>query len=758
MAAVSDRYAVDLDTLLSKMTLAEKLGQLNAPLPGFAVAGTGAPTGVPGTDDEIEAFVLGSFHPSLGPGCGFYGLSYQREDGPRAQAELHNALQATARRTGHAIPLLQIAEGCHGVLLPRHTVFPEGLALGSSWDVELFERVYATVAREARAVGVHMLSTLVVEPYRDPRLGRNCEAYTEDPFLLSCLTAALVHGAQGDDLTAHDRAAAILTCFPGQSEGVSGLERGALEVSERTLREDFLPPWEAGITHHGALGVMATYASVDGDVTHGSERLLTGLLRDELGFEGIVLSEGRGFLSLIYEAIVDDQADAGELAIKAGVDLNITYEQAYLGPLEAKVLDGSVPMELLDRAVRRVLEVKRRLGLFEDPFVDPDRAEEVVNCEDHVALALEAARAGIVLLKNDAATLPLDPTTARIAVIGPNADDPVNQVGEYTMAMVRPDLGPPVVTVLEGIRGHVAAGTEVVHARGCGVLGDDTSGFADAVAAAASADVAIVVVGEQGGYADPANPPSVGEQNDVASLDLTGVQEDLVRAVHATGTPTVVVLVNGRPLSIPWIAENVPAIVEAWLPGEQGGNAVADVLFGQHNPSGRLPVTVPRHVGQLPVYYNQRRAKRHMRETDLSFGKDYVDMSFFPLYDFGYGLSYSSFEYSDLDVRTNGDAADPSVTVAFNVTNVSERSGVETPQVYVRDVLASLAPRWKSLRAFSKVALQPGETRLVSFTLGRSAFEMYDRDMRRVVEPGEFEIHVGRSCADVALTARIDLA
>lgn len=748
---------VDIDSILSRMTLEEKLGQLNMPVPGFAIGGTGSPVGVPTTPEEVEAFVVGEHAPYLGPGGGFFGLCMTGELPVREQAEHYLRLQRAAREcTRLGVPLLSIAEGCHGMLAPGHTVFPEGLALGSTWDTALVGRVYDAVAREAAAVGVHLLCTIVVEPIRDPRLGRNCEGYTEDTFLLSQLTEAIVHGIQDPD-PAVRRTGALLTCFPGQSEPVGGLERGAMEISERTLREVFLPPWEAGLTRAGALGVMAAYVSVDGQVTHGSPWLLTSLLRDELGFEGIVTSEGRGFLTLLYEGIVEDQAAAGPVALDAGVDVNITYEEAFLEPLHDHVVAGRVPVELVDRAVRRVLEVKRRLGLFDEETVDADAAVETVHCAAHVDLALESARAGIVLLKNDDGLLPLRRDMKRVAVIGPNAHDVANQLGDYAVSMFRPTLTQPVSTVLEGVRAAVDASTEVVYARGCDVLGDDRSGFDEAVDEARRADVAIVVVGEQGGYSDPSRPPTNGEQNDVAHLDLTGVQEELVRAVHQSGTPTVVVLVNGRPLSVRWIAEHVPALVEAWFPGERGGEAVADVLFGAYNPSGRLPITVPRHVGQLPVYYNQRLARTAIRDGGYTFGKHYVDLPDTPLFEFGFGLSYTSFEYSALRLSASELAVGDSLEASVEVTNVGDVDGVETVQLYVRDVLASVAPRVKQLCGFAKVPLAAGETTTVTFSVGPDHLSMLDASLRRVVEPGTFELQVGASSADIRSTSRFEV-
>lgn len=748
-----------MSDLVNEMTLAEKVGQLNMPLVfdppmvdwGFQFS--------PATPAAFEQFADGSYEPWMGPGGGFFGLTGQfLLGGPREQAEYYNRLQEIAtKNTRLGVPMLQIAEGTHGLLAAGATVFPEGPALGSTWNPELLERVYAAVAAEARAVGIHAICTLVVEPIRDPRLGRNCEAYTEDPWLLSRFAEAIVRGSQGDDVGAPDKAVAVLCHFPIQSEPLSGLERGAMDISERALRELYLVVWDTAISKAGALGVMATYPAIDGVPAHGSRWLLTEVLRGELGFDGVVLSEGIGFDTLLYEGIVETQSEAGTLSLDAGVDVNITYEEAYLQPLVDNVERGAVPEGLIDRAVRRIVDLKERLGLFDDPYVDPDRAAEIVHGVEHVELALEAALEGIVLLKNDGGLLPLSTTTPRIAVVGPNADAAVNQLGDYTIAGHNrenaADVLPPIVTVLEGIRNRSKGG--VVYARGCGVLGDDRAGFDEAVECVRSADVAIVVVGEQQPTASegPESRQTIGERSDVASLDLTGVQEDLIKAVVETGIPTVVVLINGRALSVRWAAENVPAIVEAWLPGERGGDALAQILFGDVAPSGRLPVTIPRHVGQLPVYYNHLASKAHW----VAKGYGYVDMPATPLWEFGFGLTYTSFEYADLRIDPSEIGPDDAARIRLDVTNTGERPGVETVQLYVRDVIASFAPRAKKLCGFERIALAPGETRTVELSVASGEMAMLDQALTWIVEPGEFEIEVGASSQDIRLRGRFHI-
>ncbi|MFN2128685.1 MAG: glycoside hydrolase family 3 C-terminal domain-containing protein, partial [Anaerolineales bacterium] len=400
----------------------------------------------------------------------------------------------------------------------------------------------------------------------------------------------IVEGTQGDDVSAQDKVIAGLCHFPGQGEPVSGLEKGEMEISERKLREVFLPPWEAGIKKSKALGVMATYPAINGEPVHGSKWILTTILRDELGFEGLVMSEGSGFATLIWNGIVATQKEAGIMALNAGVDVGITYEAAYMRPLIESVREGLISEELIDRAVTRILKIKFLQKLFENAYVDPNRAEMIVHNKEHQELALKAAQEGIVLLKNENHMLPLKKDIGSIAVIGPNSDNEKNQLGDYTSKVILQDI----VTVLEGIKSKVSEKTKVRYIKGCDVFLTTDNNIEKAASMARKSDFAIVVVGENERRA-PDNTGTDGENKDVANLDLTGLQQSLVEAVYATGTPTIVVLINGRPLSTRWIARHIPAIIEAWLPGEKGGDAVADILFGDVNPSGKLPVTVPRH-------------------------------------------------------------------------------------------------------------------------------------------------------------------
>jgi beta-glucosidase len=742
---------VRVNDLLSRMTLKEKVGQLNLPCVYVDQLGKTIPEKL----SACRRFAAGTYTEEIGPGCGFFTLADTiLHEGPKQQAEYFNELQKIAlTQTRLKIPLLEDEEGTHGAMFSGATVFPEGLALGSTFDMSLVKSVYAAAAQEARSVGIHALSTLVLELDRDPRMGRNAEAYTEDPYLYSRIAENIVEAAQGADIAAPDKVIALMTDFPTQSEPTSGLERGAIELSERSLRENFLPPWQAAITKSGALGVMAGYPEIEDVPSHGSEKWMNRVLREELGFKGIVVSEGDGFDTLIYEHIVATQKEAGALALRAGVDLNITYEPAYMGPLIESVNEGRVPVELVDRAVRRVLALKFQLGLFEHPYVDVDRAVKIMHSPEHQDLALQAAREGIVLLKNEKDTLPLKKNLRSIAVIGPNADNGLNQLGDYSPQVVPQHL----TTVLEGIQKEVPAGTRVIYAKGCEVIGSGKEGFAKAIEAAKQADVAVVVLGEHPRDGTHGVQPTDGEGYDVASLDLTGEQEDLVEAVVQSGKPTVVVLINGRPLSVGWIAEHVPAIVEAWEPGERGGEAVARLLFGDDNPSGRLSITIPRSVGQLPVYYNYKPSKAYWLSRGWSHVPGYADMPGTPLYPFCHGLSYTEFKHSNLRIEPQLIYNAGNARVTVDVENTGKRPGVDTVQLYLHERFAPVSTPVKQLRGFARVALDPGEKKSVTFNLGPADLQLLDTDMHWVVVPGTFDIMIGKSSADITLQGSLEV-
>lgn len=730
-----------IDDLISRMTLSEKIGQLNMPCGYFSELGNT-------TGEKLEAcrkFTVGTFIDGIGPGGGFFTLAnHALLKGPEQQVTYFNELQKISiEKTRLKIPLLQTEEGTHGLMCSGGTIFPEGHSLGSTWNMTLLKKVYETAAEEARAVGIHQLFTLVIEPNRDPRLGRNQEGYSEDPFLCSQIAKTIVKAVQGNDISQKNKVVAGLCHYPGQGQPVSGLERGAMEISERTLREVFLPSWEAGVKEAGALGVMATYPTIDGIPIHSSGKVLTDILRGELEFEGLVLSEGNGVNTLVYTGLAETIKQAAALSANAGMDVSISFGQGYFNDMIENVKEGKVSMETIDRSVRHVLEQKFKLGLFENPFVDPVLAVKVSHTPDHQKLALQAAREGIVLLKNDN-VLPLRKNLHSIAVIGPNADDEKNQLGDYTSRVVLQDI----TTVLDGIKNTVSSTTKINYVKGCNVKGHDLDEINAAVKAAKKSEIAIVVLGEN--EWQKANKQGTdGEGYDVATLELTGKQKELIQKVYATGTPTVVVLINGRPLATPWIAENIPAIVEAWIPGEKGGTAIADVLFGDYNPGGKLTVTIPRHAGQLPVYYNYKPSKSYWVEE--GWGNPYADLNPKPLYEFGFGLSYSKFEYSNIQITPEITGPHGKFNILADVKNVSVKAGSEVVQLYIRDKISTVVRPVKELKGFTKIFLKAGESTTVNFELGFKELKMLDKDLNWVVEPGEFNVMIGSSSEDIRL-------
>ena len=740
-----------IDDLLARMTVEEKVGQMNMPCAYKQRIGWGLELGPVSIHRQMtleerliqmegcRKFARGDHNDQIGQGGGFFTLADRLiYEGTFKQAEFFNELQKIAINESRlGIPVLQIEEGTHGFMCAGGTVFPEGLAIGSTWNMDLVRRMYAAVAKEARSTGVHVLSTLVIEPNRDPRLGRNQEGYSEDPWLCSVISETIVEAIQGYDVSANDKTIAALCHFPGQSEPVSGLERGAMEIPERKLRNVFLPPWVAGVKKQGALAVMATYPAIDNISVHSSDKILKGILREELGFKGIVLSEGMGITTLIDEHMVATEKEAGQIAAMAGVDVGISMEDAYLGRLVESVKEGRIPVKAIDDAVRNILYVKFKLGLFENPYVDPEYAASVVNSEEHKQLALQVAREGIVLLRNEKNILPLKRDLKSIAVIGPVADADLDQIGDYIPHNIPQDI----VTPLEAIRTRVSGRSKVTYVKGCNVIGNDLNEINKAKDAARRSDVAIVVIGEAGNSTN-------GEGRDVASLDLTGMQEELLMAVQSTGTPVIVVLINGRPLSVNFASEHSQAIVEAWMCGEQGGNAIADVLFGDYNPGGKLPVTVPRHSGQLPSYYNHSKTKA---------GKNYIDMKGTPLYEFGFGLSYTTFEYSNLNISPSDIGPGGEIEVSLNIKNTGTLKGDEVVQLYLNDMLSSVTTPVKELKGFSRVSLEPGETKPVNFRLLPEDLALLNADMRYEVEPGTFQVMVGSSSYDIKLNGEFEV-
>jgi beta-glucosidase len=535
----------------------------------------------------------------------------------------------------------------------------------------------------------------------------------------------------------------------------------------RELREVFMMPFEAAVKEAKLASVMNAYHELDGIPCGASKTLLTEILRDEWGFDGVVVSDFFTVPMLTgYHHVAQDRSEAAAMALEAGLDVELPQIVCYGQPLREAVAKGVVSMEVIDQAVARILTMKFRIGLFETPYVDIERVDAVFDTLEQRSLARTLARKSIVLLKNSDNLLPLKKDTSSIAVIGPNAHNTRHMLGDYSHpssleelggdldASQRNGLGPDLIgvsmnTLLGAVKEKVASGTSVHYAKGCEVLSDSQEGFAEAVEAAKKSDVAIVVVGERSGTTLSATS---GEFRDRADIGLPGVQKELVQAVCETGTPVVVVLIGGRPLSIPWITWNVSAVVEAWLPGEAGGEAVSEVLFGDYNPGGKLPITIPRATGQIPIYYN------HKPSGARSFYfADYVDLSCTPLFAFGHGLSYTRFEYSDLRIQPESVDVGGEAEISVDVKNIGEREGEDVIQLYVHDAQSNITRPVMELKGFKRLSLSPGENRTVKFTLFVDQLGFYDAEMRYVVEPGAIEVMIGSASDDIRLEGKFEI-
>jgi beta-glucosidase len=677
------------------------------------------------------------------------------EFSPRQRAILRNGVQRYLReKTPLGIPWLFMGEALHGFMSDGSTSFPQALALASTFDPALVRRVFSAAGDEARSAGVAQVFTPVLDLARDPRWGRTEETYGEDPYLVSRMAVAAVTGLQGGEFhidTHHVLATAKHFAVHGQPEGGTNAAPG--NYSERIIRENFLIPFQAAVQEGHVGSVMASYNEIDGIPSHINHWLLDRVLRQEWGFGGYITSDGGGLQMLVQgHHVAANMSEAARLALAAGVDYDLSDGSVYR-TLTDQVKGGAVPESLVDRAAGRVLAAKFRLGLFDDPYVDPDYTEKITSGPEHRKLAVDAARKAVVLLKNDKNLLPLDLAKLKtIAVIGPDAADV--HVGGYAR---EPGHG---VSLLDGIRARVGSSAKVVYAEGCqltnakqgwrgwtanGVKLADPAAQVEKVAAAVElarkADIAILVVGEN----ESTNREAWSEMHlgDRDSLDLLGAQNDLVKAVVETGTPTVVFLLNGRPLSINYIAEHVSAIVEGWYLGQEGGTAAAEVLFGDVNPGGKLPITFPHTVGALPDFYNHK-------PTD---DRTYAFSTRKPLFAFGYGLSYTTFKFDNLRVEPAQIAIGGVAKVSVDVTNTGEREGDEVPQLYLHQRVASVTQPVMQLKGFERITLKPGEKRTVEFTINPDMLSILNTDMHRVVEPGVFDVMVGSSSADTKTVA-----
>ena len=724
--------------LLGRMTLEEKVAQLTCLWAERPQVG-------PQTDFSKDR---GDFSPEkarvvMKDGIGQIARQRERKD-PRESALFANAVQKfLVENTRLGIPAIFHDEALHGHMAQKGTHFPQPIALASSWDPDLISKIFTAAALEVRARGGHQVLGPNLDLAREPRWGRTEETYGEDPYLVSRMGVACIKALQGRGPgvdNEHVIATAKHFAAHGQPEG--GTNIAPANYSERIIREIFLPSFHAAVTEAGVMSVMASYNEIDGVPSHASRFLLEKVLRQEWGFTGYVVSDYYGIPQLqSLHHVAADKAEAARLALAAGVDIELPDPDCYR-TIPQLIREGKVSEAALDRAVARILRAKFLLGLFENPYVDPERAARVTNSQAHRALAAEAARRSIILLKNENNLLPLDRNRLKtIAVIGPNADRA--HLGGYSDD---PGRG---ISVLQGITDKVGGSVKVVYAQGCKITqeggnwwadsahlsdpAEDARLIAEAAEVAKTADVAVLVLGgnedtNKEGWAD-------NHLGDRDSLELVGRQNDLVRAVLETGKPTVVILINSGPLSINYIAEKVPAILEGFYLGQETGIAVADVLFGDYNPAGKLPVSFPRSVGQLPIYYNHKPTAK----------RGYLFTSKEPLFPFGYGLSYTTFEYSNLTVAPAQIGPAGRAEVSVTVTNTGKRAGDEIVQLYIRDLVSSVTRPVMELKDFKRITLAPGESKRVAFTITPDKLSFLDLNMNRVVEPGWFDIMVGAS-------------
>jgi beta-glucosidase len=688
---------------------------------------------------------------------------------PYTAAQATNMLQKyNLEHTRLGIPIF-IAEECpHGHMAIGTTVFPTAIGQGSTWNPALIGRMAATISREARLQGGHIGYGPVLDLAREPRWSRVEETYGEDPFLNSMMGTAMVKGFQGSNIGSGVNVISTLKHFTAYGVPEGGHNGGPVSVGQRELHQSYLPPFKAAV-EAGALSIMTAYNAIDGVPCTANPFLLKDILREQWGFKGFVVSDLGSVNGLAgNHGIAGSLAEAAALAINAGVD-NDLGGTAY-AQLGESIKSNTVQQSTLDEAVRRVLRLKFQMGLFEHPYVNPDKAKKQVRDQAAIALAREVAQESMILLKNEKQTLPLSKQIKSIAVIGPNADNMYNQLGDYTA----PQAAENIITPLEGIKAKLPLNVRINYVKGCDIRDTSNVDIAAAVKAAQHSEVAVVVLGGSSardfkteyistgaatvssGKSEQLSDMESGEGFDRQSLDLLGKQLELLKAVVATGKPVVLVFIGGRPLNMNWPAENLDAILYAWYPGQEGGHAIADVLFGDYNPAGRLPISIPRDVGQLPVYYNDRNLQKHA----------YVEGPADALYGFGHGLSYSSFAYNNLQMQSLEQSVEAKaniplktalVKISFEVRNTSALAGDEVVQLYLHDEKASTVVPLKQLKGFERIKLKPGETRLVQFTLTKEDLMLYDAAMKPVVEKGSFEVLIGASSRDIRLEGKFSI-
>jgi beta-glucosidase len=701
-----------IDSLLKLMTLDEKVGQM------VQYNGKGDATGPikarPGDIEDIKNGWVGSM-------LGVTGADNTRE-----------MQRLVIENSRLKIPLIFGLDVVHGY----KTIFPLPLAEAASWDLKAMEQSARIAATEASSAGINWTFAPMVDIARDARWGRIMEGAGEDTWYGSLVAAARVRGFQGTNLADTNTIVACAKHFAAYGLAEAGREYNTVDVSYRLLNEVYFPPFKAALDA-GVGTFMNSFNEIDGVPATGNNYLVNETLNGKWGFKGFVVSDWNSIGEMMIHGIAKDTAEAAEIAVKAGNDMDMETS-GYRNYLVRLVKEGKVSEKLVNEAVRRILRVKFKLGLFADPYryCSSNREKQTLLNLVHLKAAREMARKSMVLLKNQGQLLPLKPGLKTIAVIGPLADSKIDMIGNWSAKGEAKD----VVTLLEGIKSTVGEGTTVLYEKGCNIRGDSATNFQPALAVASKADVVIMALGEAGMMS--------GEACSRAYLNIPGNQENLIKEVMKTGKPVVLVLFNGRPLTINWESQNVPAILEAWIPGTQAGNAIADVLFGKFNPSGKLPVTFPYAVGQIPIYYNHKNTGRPLNDYKDKWFSRYIDIPNEPLYPFGFGLSYTSFSYSDLKLSADQMKMGGEIIVSVTVKNTGNFDGEEVVQLYTRDLVGSVTRPVKELKGFTKVMLKKGEAKVVTFTIKSSDLAFYTRDMTFKAEPGDFRVFVGTNSVD----------
>ena len=707
-----------VDSVLRLMTLDEKVGQLNQ------YSGDWSHTGPITKDGDKQNQVRDG---QLGSMLNVIGVQHTRE------------LQEMAMQSRLKIPLLFGQDVIHGF----KTTFPIPLAEAASWDTAAIRLSARIAATEAAAAGVHWTFAPMVDISRDPRWGRVMEGAGEDPFLGSVIAAARVKGFQGNGLGSVDAVMACAKHFAAYGAAVGGRDYNTVDMSLRQLHETYLPPFKAAVDA-GAATLMNSFNDLNGIPATGNKYLQRDILKGQWKFSGFVVSDWGSVGEMVNHGYAKDNYEAALLAITAGSDMDME-SRSYKDHLAQLVKEGKVKIQLVDDAVKRILRKKFELGLFDDPyrFSNPEREQKQLNNPVHRATARDMAKKSIVLLKNQEQLLPLSKETKSIALIGPFIKAVRDNLGFWSMEW--PDDSSTIVTQWQGIKDRVSGLTKLLYAKGCNINDSSKAGFAEAIEAAMQAEVVIMSMGEARDMS--------GEAKSRSNIHLPGVQEELIRAIHATGKPVIVMINAGRPLVFNWTADNVPAILYNWWLGTEAGNAIADVLFGDYNPSAKLPMTLPRSEGQIPIYYNYYTTGRPAKnDSDRFYRSAYVDESIYPKYPFGYGLSYTQFQYSDIRLTKNQYRANDKIEVIITLTNTGNYDGEEVVQLYIRDVAASVVRPVKELKGFQKVSLKKGEAKEVRFMLTADDLRFYNDRLQFIYEPGEFKLYIGGSSNDVKET------